>query len=728
MQATENKGVLSSRCTAHFSSVMDRDSTTTSGPAVVHFRGMVLDLRTGELRRDGALVQLQPQPAKILALLVRRAGEVVSREEIAREVWGTDTFVDFEQGLNYAIRQIRSALEDNAENPSFVETLPKRGYRFIAPLDKDKDEKDEAEEEPVASGVEAQTLGGIQEAKRPRSSRLLLYAAVAVVVLLLAYLFRPGMPLPRVSRVEQLTKSGGAWFLEPLYTDGPRVYYNSIGPLPADWQVRQVLLNGNEDSLAGISFARFHIRGLSPDDTEFLASSFVDEQWTVWRIPVAGGSPRRVGNLVAGDGDIAWSHDGSLIAYNQGNQLFLAKSDATAARSLAMVPDGSAAISHIRWSPDDRRLRFTVSTPTTRALWEVGADGRNLHELRFNWPGPEMECCGEWTVDGRYFVFTSRREGLSNLWALEERVDWWRRPNRDPVQLTSGPVNYFQPIFSRNGKSIFAVGVQASGEMVRYDSGRKEFVPFLNGRSNDRLTFSHDGQWVAYVAYPEGTLWRARSDGTEQLQLTFPPLQVGSPHWSADGKRIAFEARQPGQLWKDFLISAEGGNPEPFPPEPLSQANGSWMPGRDALIYSRSYGAENPGLYQFDLRSGRSEKIPGTDGLYGPLWSPDGRHLSAVDAATDHLLLVDPKTGKRTQLAGSVQWPSWSADSQYIYYSRFGFNWIFRVHVPDGTEEKFLQVPFRGATGAFTLAPDNSPILLREHGRYDVYALYLSFP
>src|SRR5712672_3079508 len=106
-----------------------------TSPLPVRFAEFDLDLRTGELRRNGALLKLQPQPARILTILVSRVGEVVTRQELAREVWGSETFVDFEQGLNFAIRQIRTVLDDDAEHPRFLETLPKRGYRFIAAIE-----------------------------------------------------------------------------------------------------------------------------------------------------------------------------------------------------------------------------------------------------------------------------------------------------------------------------------------------------------------------------------------------------------------------------------------------------------------------------------------------------------------------------------------------------------------------------------------------------------------
>ncbi len=708
------------------------------------------DPRSGELRKHGIRIPLEDRPFRALLILLSRANELVTREELQKQLWPSDIFIDFEHGLNTTIRKIRRALNDDADEPRFIETVGGRGYRFLAPVEQQAgvaSEQSAAESrgaKPFIVPQDAQDAAVAVEPASPETKkiyignrRLMVTIVAGAAVLLLAYAFRPVMPLPRVSRIVQLTKSGGAWPREPLYTDGPRVYYQSLDEKAgeADTSIRQLLLNGNEDTLVGIP-GRFLVRGLSPDDTEFLATSLIGGQSTVWRIPVAAsGSPRRVGNLVAED--IAWSHDGNWFAYVQGTQLFLANADGSSSRLLASVPVVSAEIDNVRWSPDDRQLRFTLigaglggtlTSPTTTQLWEVGADGHGLHEMHFKWPGNAMECCGEWTLDGRYFVFQSHREGLFNLWALEEKSDWWRRANRDPVQLTFGPMNYYQLIPSRNGKSIFAIGAQPSGELVRYDAARKDFVPFLGGRSFDRLAFTRDGQWMAYVDYPEGTLWRARSDGTEPLQLTFPPLQVGSPRWSADGKRIAFHAKLPGQLYKAYVISAGGGNPEPFPAEPLSEASPDWMPAGDSLIYSRAYRAEDPALFQYDLRSGRSERIPRTDGLYGPIWSPDGRHLSVVDPATDLLMLLDLKTGKRTKLVAPLRWPAWSADSQYVYFKRDESNWIFRVRVPDGSEEKALEIPFRPASWTFTLAPDGSPIVLREHGRYDVYSLSLSVP
>ncbi|OLE14400.1 MAG: hypothetical protein AUG89_02085 [Acidobacteria bacterium 13_1_20CM_4_56_7] len=143
---------------------------------MVRFDDFELDLRTGELRRDGVSLNLPAQPAKILVLLVGRAGEVVTRSELAEQVWGGDTFVNFDQGLNFAVRQIRAALGDDSDTPRFIETLPKRGYRFIASVSK-------SETSAVLAPVAAQASR--QHHKAAWRIPVALIALVAIVLSLL---------------------------------------------------------------------------------------------------------------------------------------------------------------------------------------------------------------------------------------------------------------------------------------------------------------------------------------------------------------------------------------------------------------------------------------------------------------------------------------------------------------------------------------------------------------
>src|SRR5262249_10245108 len=174
-------------------------------------------------------------------------------------------------------------------------------------------------------------------------------------------------------------------------------------------------------------------------------------------------------------------------------------------------------------------------------------------------------------------------------------------------------------------KRVFAVGVQPSVDLLRYDAARKDFVPFLGGLSADQLDFTRDGEWMTYVAFPEQTLWRARSAGPGALQLTFPPFPVWLPRWSADDKRIVFSGKRPGESQTIYTISADGGNPRSFASP--DQAYPDWIPNEDAVIYGCYPGVSgcpdgaepsHMSLYRLDFGTGQSQKLPGTEGLFYP--------------------------------------------------------------------------------------------------------------
>jgi DNA-binding winged helix-turn-helix (wHTH) protein/Tol biopolymer transport system component len=706
-------------------------SPQAKDPHRQRFDNYEVDSRAGELRKHGYRVPLEDRPFRALEILLKHAPEVVTREELKKELWPADVFVDFDHGLNKAIGKVRRALNDNAEQPRFIETVGRRGYRFIAPISPSvahAQVPEPAVAPPPTSNVEAEEITPNQH--RGGSRHLYATAAAFVAIVVVAFLFRPTTPKLQVAQIVQITKSGDAWHLEPMYTDGPRLYYqaSSWNEPHAYWGVKQVLLNGNEETVIPGTSDRIHslrIRGLSPDYTEFLALTRTPEApWTgaaVVTLPVVGGSPRPLGTLVADS--VARSPDGATLAYTKGHQLFVAKSDGSGSRLLL---EAAGDVTYPTFSPDDHRLSFTVLTEQ-QSIWDVGVDGSGLHERRFDWPGKPLECCGVWTPDQRYFVFRSRRNGLSNLWAVEEKSPWWRRANRDPAQLTFGPMNFYQPLPSRNGKLIYAIGALPSGELVRHDAKKKDYVPFLGGQSASVVEFSRDGEWVAYVTLPERQLWRARIDGTEAFQLTLPPLQVDAqPRWSADGTRIAFSAKRPGELLRLYMVSVKDGKLESLPSQPRSQASPDWMPDGNSLVYGCGLDeCSDFRLYRLDLRSLRDEEIPETAGLYDPVWSPDHQQLAAIDNANHRLTLVDLKTGKRTPLSHrEARYPVWSADSQYVYYGA-SENKILRVRVPNGLEEPMLELNFRSA-GPFNLAPDGALIFSREHGHYDVYALELA--
>jgi Tol biopolymer transport system component len=147
-----------------------------------------------------------------------------------------------------------------------------------------------------------------------------------------------------------------------------------------------------------------------------------------------------------------------------------------------------------------------------KELWEMSADGSGMHRLLQDWRPQADSFNGNWTPDGKYFVFQSRDNGRADLWAIPERGDFFHKTKHEPVQLTSGPLSFYSAQPSQDGKHIFAIGEQPRGELQRFDAKSGRFVPYLDGVSATGLDFSRDGRWVAYTTYPEQILWRSRID------------------------------------------------------------------------------------------------------------------------------------------------------------------------------------------------------------------------
>ncbi len=682
-------------------------------PKIYKFGLFDLNTATRKLQKQGRRVRLQEQPLRILETLLEDPGRLETRAELRQRLWPDDVHVDFDQGLRAAMKRLRSAIGDSGDNPRFIETLPKGGYRFIAPVE-------------VAEFPKLRVRGW------PWAVTLAAFVPVAVA---LVYWSRPLGPMPEVVQITKLSNSGHAAQQETPLTDGARLYYTEFTD-DANVRFRQILLNGNEDTPVAGMRDDLLIRALSSDRTTFLAISHEEvvkgRYSPLWVVPVTGGPARRLGSLLSDD--FAWSPDGKSLAFARDGHMWIGDPAGDNAR---LVVDLSGHVYLPRWSVDGRRLRFTLQDANGQlGIWEVAADGGKPHQVQFGLPSDAPQGFGEWTADGRYFVFTSRRDGVSNLWIAEEEHDWTHRPHPTAWQLTAGPLNYYRPLPSQDGTRIFAVGTEAVGELVRYDALRQQFVPFLGGMSADHLTFSPDGRWIAYVRYPEGTLWRAARDGTQALQLTFPPLRVMLPRWSPDGKRILFTANRPGEITRIYTITPEGGNPEPTDAQPHFMADAHWTPAGEAIVYGADPDqAPNAPLYRFDMRTKKAEKIPGTEGLFAPNPSPDGRSLLVFSNSGESwltLALFDLQSGGRTTLSHrKAIYPVWSPDSRYIYFNTLMTQEpaVYRVRIADGKEEKITDIRFAaaGVYGFWSgLAPDGSVILLRDHSQTDVYALTLA--
>jgi Tol biopolymer transport system component len=308
----------------------------------------------------------------------------------------------------------------------------------------------------------------------------------------------------------------------------------------------------------------------------------------------------------------------------------------------------------------------------------------------------------------------------------------FRKASSEPTELTTGPLSYSRPVPSVDGKRIFAIGSLPRGELIRFDQKTQQFKPYLSGISADNVDFSKDGQWVAYVTYPEGNLWRSKTDGSERLQLTFPPMQVLLPRWSPDTKQIVFMAALHGRRWKNYLISADGGVSQPVLPgeQPTSETDPNWSPDGNSLVFW-SGGTINI----VDLRTHKVSVVPGSEELGSPHWSPDGRYIAAISSNNRSVTLFDFKSQKWTELARSTTaFPNWSRDGSYLHFHSAGSDAaLYRVRISDHKLERIVSLKETrltiGPVGTWCgLAPDDSPLVLRDVGSQEIYALDLQLP
>jgi DNA-binding winged helix-turn-helix (wHTH) protein len=393
---------------------------------VMRFGTYEVDLRLGELRKNGIRVKLTGQPFQILVILLEHPGDLVTREQLQRRLWPSDTFVDFDRGLNATINRVREALGDSAENPRFVETLPRRGYRFIAPVDAvgglvppQHGDRQRVPGRPQSDGGET-----VREQSLQRHWVLGLSGAVLIVIAVLSYWFsRPLIP-PKVLGYSRITNDGRAKrfridALPVIATDGLRLYFTEAANSGLRSTLNQVSASGGETSAVSTPFEQnIELGDVAPNHSDLLLHTFVagDAEMPLWILSALGGAPRRISEVRGRDA--AWSPNGQWIAYAKGNELYVCKADGTETRRLVTA---AMPVRWPRWSPHGSTLRFTVGDSVGwNSIEEVSAVGGQSHALLPEWKG--TSCCGNWTQDGKYYVFQSTSDSGTDIWALRERT------------------------------------------------------------------------------------------------------------------------------------------------------------------------------------------------------------------------------------------------------------------------------------------------------------------
>jgi Tol biopolymer transport system component/DNA-binding winged helix-turn-helix (wHTH) protein len=733
---------------------------------MLKFGPYLVDLAAGQVRKNGSRIRLQEKPLRVLALLAERQGQVVTREELKKRLWPEDTFVDFETGLNTAVSKLRDALSDSAENPRYIETVPRRGYRFFAPVEMIGANGRGAAPTTAASPVQeaaagptsgstplmpssvidlrAQTLAAAdKQIEQIRSASVAWIRGTIVVAALLLLLTVWGLsplPEPRVTDIFQVTQTGRMDFPVRPATDGVRIFY--VQRSGDHYDLMQVPANGGEAQKVAAPFLNTLVWDVSPDGSKYLITSFArrGEPAALWTMPATGGSPVKLGEIVSGSA--SFSPDGKQIVYHIGHDLLVANADGTGIRKLANLdhdePDSTV------WSPDGQTIRFTRGDPErdTSSIWEIAPDGSKLHPILPHWRETPRQFGGAWTPDGRYFLFADGSQPLSRLYALREKQEWWRRSPRGPFLLASEATGSWSPLVSRDGQHVYYYGMSTRSDLETLDLATQQFSAVLRERRPVMLSVSPDGQWMSYIDTLSGMILTSHLDGSATRQIPMQNMEGAFPRLSPDNQLIAFTALKAGVPQSVYVVAAGGGTPQPLVANARGMRDPDWSPDGSRLVVDRDLHPANSdqpssALAIVDLKTLRITDVLDSQDLHQPRWSPDGRYLAAVRGNHADLMVFDTASQHWGTLAQgkSMSFPVWSADGGSVYSQDIlaPGEPLYRIEIATGKRrvvasfEKVLDAGIERCAFVSVL-PNGAPMIAFDRSSSDIYGARLVLP
>jgi len=567
------------------------------------------------------------------------------------------------------------------------------------------------------------------------------WAIVAIAVILASTIWfssrffaRSGTPaVSRPFRLAQLTDDGR--LKQNLRTHGRTLYFDEYEG------IHEVLMSapmqGGPPHSIPTPFTNASLQDVSNDGKTLLVLSFegIEVQKPLWLLPLNGGAPRLVGDLMCSSA--RWSPDNRRIACARGTNIFVANSDGSAAR---IVGSFSTFPGNVVWSPDGTRLRFLLydQLARTASSWEITLP-QNIATAasapaRLNL-GPS--CCADWswTRNGQSFAYTRPdSNGILSLAVRSEKRSLFDRfPYESKLPLKVGEIVSLAP--GKTEDSLFIISKSTSrGDLLKFDARHKTLQVIFNGLSVDYLFFSRDGHWMTYVDRLDRSLWRSKDDGTQPLQLTKLPMDVQLAAWSPDGHQIAFMGKLPHKPWRIFLISRDGGSPQEAALGDDNQGAPTWSPDGKSIVYANVLCQDTQSCWvrRIDLSTGKVGILPDSQGLRTARWSRDGKYIAALQPEMHQLMLFDFQAQRWKLIADSVTGDdiNWSRDSQFLFTNnpQMATSVIERISVKDGTRSTALDLgPLQKMPGSmsrwFGLSPDDSIILLHLSVSSEIYAL-----
>jgi eukaryotic-like serine/threonine-protein kinase len=506
----------------------------------------------------------------------------------------------------------------------------------------------------------------------------------------------------------------------PLFSDGSRLYFQGRG------QPSEMALTGGMvapmRALEGM-----YLMDISRDGSKVLAWKTDPNdnvgRGTMWVASILGERPRKLNDHLAQAA--RWFPNGQSIAFADMGTLYTCDADGANAKKIWSTPQF---VQDLNIAPDGQQLTLSLSADEQHPsqLWRLKADGTGAHALPLGWPEKVKEFAGQWTPDGKHFIFASDREGLTNVYELVAPpwYAFWKKPA--PVRLTGNQIDIQAFTPARDGKTLFVMGRMDQGLMQVYDPNTHKFVPFLDGIAARDFVISPDRKWMVYADYPSGHLWKSKLDGSDAFQLTH--TYAAMEQWSPDGTSLVYS-----DWHKLYRISADGAAPEQLLPTGDNEVAPTWSPDGKSIAFNYYPLPDRPltGIQLVDLATRKVSVMPVSEGYYVPSWSPDGKYLVAIAQNPSRMMLYTAATKTWRELKRfDVPWGYWiwSRDSKSLYMALVDDQkGMYRLTVPEGKWEKMggmERIDTRALDSFVSLTADGEPAIMSHTGVAQIYALH----
>ncbi len=643
----------------------------------IRFDVFEVDLVARELIKKNRRVRVQELPFKLLAVLLERPGETVTREELRNRLWGPAA-VEFDDGLHTAVRKLREVLGDSATRPRFIETVPRRGYRFIAEVSFPVEAPADVGKGMAVIPEPAELVPAlpIAEAAGRRRAGFYIYPAVGLLLLavtaaVLVFMRRPAKSYYRAiadgGEAVPIAAEQGVQRSPALSPDNTRVAFTWPGESGHTPHLYVQNLDGTGRTRLTNDSAPDRFPAWSPDGRTI---AFLRES-EVFLIPAAGGAQRRL-TTAAGDG-LAWSSDARMLALSDGdaNNASLSLYTVTLETGQRRRLTFPALKEQDVWPAYTRQgdtLAFVRRTTTTHDIYRMSLGGGE--PVRLATPGRPLSGLA-WTPDGAFVLAATGRQAPGLFVVPASAHD-----QRDPQRLDIAGSDVYEPsVVARNGGA--ALDLAFGHEVSNWDilgsplpSGNVVPQPLITSIRNDQApSFSPDGQHLAFNSARSGyeEIWVSQADGSRARQLThFNSGLASSPRWSPDGLRIVFDATIASN--RDiYVIQADGGVPQRITRESSSEGQPSWShDGRWIYFMSDRSGSQQ--IWKMAAGGGKPVQMT-QQGGYQALESSDGKTLYYAKQHAGPGLWRVPVNGGQEKLVSNAVWQNlWAMADDAIFY------------------------------------------------------------